>query len=203
MSLTCRNTNITTQQVHNERRQLFSAQPDGAAGLLESAPLLGNSGGPWDASGSSSSALGLGQGQHNGGQLGGSSTRPTAAGLFGQHPQQQQAGGGGGGGGMLMQQQYAPQESAYSSSRAEALHNVETTIVELGSIFTQLAEMVAAQGEMTQRIDENVDETLANVDQAKAQLMKYLNTISSNRWLMLKAFGVLMIFLVIFIAFIA
>jgi syntaxin 5 len=34
---------------------------------------------------------------------------------------------------------------------------------------------------MTARIDENVDETLANVDQAKAQLMKYLNTISSNR----------------------
>jgi hypothetical protein len=46
---------------------------------------------------------------------------------------------------MLMQQQYAPQESAYAASRAEALHNVETTIVELGSIFTQLAEMVAAQ----------------------------------------------------------
>lgn len=37
------------------------------------------------------------------------------------------------------------QESAYAASRAEALHNVETTIVELGSIFTQLAEMVAAQ----------------------------------------------------------
>lgn len=63
--------------------------------------------------------------------------------------------------------------------------------------------MRCLQGEMTQRIDENVEETLANVDNAKAQLMKYLNTISSNRWLMLKAFGVLMIFLVIFIAFIA
>ena len=56
---------------------------------------------------------------------------------------------------------------------------------------------------MTQRIDENVDETLANVDQAKAQLMRYLTTISSNRWLLAKAFGVLMLFLVIFIAFIA
>jgi syntaxin 5 len=84
-----------------------------------------------------------------------------------------------------MQQQLAPQES-YQSSRAEALHNVEATIVELGSIFTQLAEMVAAQGEMTQRIDENVEETLGNVDNAKAQLMKYLNNISGNRWLMMK-----------------
>lgn len=102
-----------------------------------------------------------------------------------------------------MQQQYAPQESSYSSSRAEALHNVETTIVELGSIFTQLAEMVAAQGEMTQRIDENIDETLGNVDNAKQQLMKYLNNISSNRWLMMKVFMILMVFLVLFIVFIA
>lgn len=102
-----------------------------------------------------------------------------------------------------MQQQYAPQESSYASSRAEALHNVETTIVELGSIFTQLAEMVAAQGEMTQRIDENVDETLGNVDNAKQQLMKYLNSISSNRWLMMKVFMILMVFLVLFIVFIA
>jgi superoxide dismutase len=86
----------------------------------------------------------------------------------------------------MQQQQLAPQESSYQSSRAEALHNVEATIVELGSIFTQLAEMVAAQGEMTQRIDENVEETLGNVDNAKAQLMKYLNNISSNRWLMMK-----------------
>eukprot|EP00775_Hariotina_reticulata_P005754 gene5754-5994_t len=109
----------------------------------------------------------------------------------------------GGAGGQLMQQQFAPQESAYSSSRAEALHNVESTIVELGSIFTQLAEMVAAQGEMAQRIDENVEETLGNVDNAKAQLMKYLNNISSNRWLMMKVFAVLLVFLVIFIAFVA
>lgn len=89
-------------------------------------------------------------------------------------------------GGQLLQQQLAPQESSYQSSRAEALHNVEATIVELGSIFTQLAEMVAAQGEMTARIDENVEEALGNVDSAKAQLMKYLNNISGNRWLMMK-----------------
>lgn len=119
-------------QVNNERRQLFSAQPDGAAGLLESAPLLGSSSLRHDSSsnGPSSSSS----------STAAAAPRPTAAGLFGQQQQQ-----GGGGGGMLMQQQYAPQESAYSASRAEALHNVETTIVELGSIFTQLAEMVAAQ----------------------------------------------------------
>ncbi|KAF8067134.1 SYP32 [Scenedesmus sp. PABB004] len=174
--LTLRTDNL---KLHSERRQLFSSQPDaGALGLLERAPLLGPPGGEPGGAGSSSS-------------------RPSAANMFGQGP------GGGGGGGLLQQQAYAPQESGYSSARAEALHNVESTIVELGSIFTQLAEMVAAQGEMTARIDENVDETLANVDSARGQLMKYLTTISSNRWLMAKVFAVLMIFLTLFVGFIA
>lgn len=35
---------------------------------------------------------------------------------------------------------------------------------------------------MAMRIDENVDDTLANVDAGQAQLLKYLSAISSNRW---------------------
>jgi len=46
---------------------------------------------------------------------------------------------------------------------------------------------VQQQGEMALRIEDNVDGTLENVNQAQAQLLKYLNTISSNRWLILKA----------------
>jgi len=52
---------------------------------------------------------------------------------------------------------------------------------------------------MAVRIDENVDDTLANVESAQTQLLKYLNTISSNRWLVMKIFAVLMIFATIFI----
>lgn len=59
------------------------------------------------------------------------------------------------------------------------------------------------QGELAIRIDENVDDTLANVDSAQAQLLKYLRSVSSNRWLILKVFFVLMVFLVIFVAFVA
>jgi syntaxin 5 len=53
------------------------------------------------------------------------------------------------------------------------------------------------------RIDENIDDTLANVDSAQAQLLKYLNGISSNRWLVMKVFMVLLVFLIIFVVFIA
>ena len=62
---------------------------------------------------------------------------------------------------------------------------------------------VQEQGELAIRIDENVDDTLANVDSAQQQLLKYLNSISSNRWLAMKVFFVLMVFTFIFITFIA
>ena len=94
-------------------------------------------------------------------------------------------------------------QDQYLSSRSEALQNVERTITELGGIFQQLSTMVAEQGEMAVRIDENVEQSVANVDAAQTQLLKYLNSISSNRWLIMKIFGVLISFLVFFIVFIA
>ena len=57
---------------------------------------------------------------------------------------------------------------------------------QFGGIFQQLATMVSEQGELAIRIDENVDDTLANVDNAQTQLLKYLNSVSSNRWLIMK-----------------
>lgn len=53
------------------------------------------------------------------------------------------------------------------------------------------------------RIDENVDDTLGNVDAGQAQLLKYLNAISGNRLLAMKVLGVLFLFLMFFIVFIA
>ncbi|EES02357.1 hypothetical protein BDA96_03G046500 [Sorghum bicolor] len=101
------------------------------------------------------------------------------------------------------QQQLAVQQDSYMQSRAEALQNVESTIHELSNIFTQLATMVSQQGELAIRIDDNMDDTLTNVEGAQGQLLKYLNSISSNRWLMMKIFFVLMVFLMIFIFFVA
>jgi syntaxin 5 len=104
---------------------------------------------------------------------------------------------------MQQQQMMVAQQDTYLTSRQEALHQVESTIVELGSIFQQLAHMVHEQGEMAVRIDENVDDTLTNVEAGQAQLLKYLNTISSNRWLMLKVFGIIMMAIMFFLMFVA
>ncbi|KAL6501941.1 Syntaxin-32 [Orobanche gracilis] len=101
------------------------------------------------------------------------------------------------------QQQLVPLQDSYMQSRAEALQNVESTIHELGNIFNQLATLVSQQGEIAIRIDENMDDTLSNVEGAQGALLRYLNSISSNRWLMIKIFFVLIFFLMIFLFFVA
>ena len=52
-----------------------------------------------------------------------------------------------------------------------------------------------------QRIDANVDAAVANVGSAQEQLIMYLSKISGNRWLAVKVFLVLIIFIIIFVVF--
>ena len=54
--------------------------------------------------------------------------------------------------------------------------------------------MVAEQRETVQRIDADTVDIASNVGGAQRELLKYYASISSNRWLMLKVFGVLIVF---------
>ncbi|CAO2161305.1 unnamed protein product, partial [Urochloa humidicola] len=181
--LTMRTENM---KVHENRRQMFSssAAKDASNPFIRQRPLVARDPSessvppaPW-ASDSASTPL-FQRKKTNGDHGASSSSQP------------------------FQQQQLAVQQDSYMQSRAEALQNVESTIHELSNIFTQLATMVSEQGELAIRIDENMDETLTNVEGAQGQLLKYLNSISSNRWLMMKIFFVLMVFLMIFIFFVA
>ncbi|CAN1173801.1 SYP31 [Linum perenne] len=104
---------------------------------------------------------------------------------------------------MAMLQEVVPRQDSLAQSRASALHNVESTISELGGIFTHLATMVAQQGELAIRIDDNMDESLSNVEGARSALLQHLNQISSNRWLLIKIFAIIIFFLMVFIFFVA
>ncbi|KAI3454055.1 hypothetical protein Pfo_010718 [Paulownia fortunei] len=184
--LTMRTENL---KVHENRRQLFSSSVSknptnpfirqrplaakSAASTLAAPPL------PWANGGESSSQM-FPKNQVDG------ESQPLL-----QQQQNQQ------------QQQLVPLQDSYMQSRAEALQNVESTIHELSNIFNQLATLVSQQGEIAIRIDENMDDTLVNVEGAQGALLKYLNSISSNRWLMIKIFFVLIFFLMIFLFFVA
>lgn len=94
----------------------------------------------------------------------------------------------------LLLMEEAQPENQYIQQRGEAIEAIEKTISELGGIFGQLAQMVTEQSEMIQRIDANTEDVVDNVEGAQRELMKYWSRVSSNRWLIAKMFGVLMIF---------
>ncbi|RSH92454.1 cis-Golgi t-SNARE syntaxin [Saitozyma podzolica] len=101
--------------------------------------------------------------------------------------------------GGFAQMQLVEQQDNYIQSRSTAIESIESTIAELGQIFSQLAGMVAEQRETVQRIDADTTDIAANVSGAQRELLKYYASVTSNRWLMLKIFGVLIIFFLVFI----
>ncbi|KAI1343221.1 SNARE domain-containing protein [Xylariaceae sp. FL0016] len=99
---------------------------------------------------------------------------------------------------MLMMEEAQPQNT-YIQQRGDAIEAIERTISELGSIFGQLAQMVSEQSEMIERIDANTEDVVDNVQGAQRELLKYWSRVSSNRWLIAKMFGVLMIFFLLWV----
>lgn len=85
-------------------------------------------------------------------------------------------------------------QNTYLNDRSSAIDTIESTISELGQIFSQLSSMVAIQGETVQRIDADVQDISDNVYGAQSELLKYYESIKSNRMLMFKLFGVIIIF---------
>ncbi|KAK6070826.1 SNARE domain-containing protein [Seiridium cupressi] len=99
---------------------------------------------------------------------------------------------------VLLMEEAQPQNT-YIQQRGEAIEAIEKTIGELGSIFGQLAQMVSEQSEQIQRIDANTEDVVDNVQGAQKELLKYWSRVSSNRWLIAKMFGVLMIFFLLWV----
>jgi syntaxin 5 len=94
----------------------------------------------------------------------------------------------------LLMMEEAQGQNAYIQQRGEAIETIERTISELGNIFGQLAAMVQEQGDQIQRIDAHTEDIVDNVQGAQRELLKYWSRVSSNRWLIAKMFGILMVF---------
>ena len=67
-------------------------------------------------------------------------------------------------------------QDQYYSSRADAMHTIESTIVELGGIFSQLATMVKEQEEMVKRIEDNTESMALNVGLGYAEILKWVSS---------------------------
>jgi hypothetical protein len=124
---------------------------------------------------------------------------------------------------------WAGEQDTYVAERAEAMQSIERTIGELGQIFQQMAEMIQMQGEKVERIDQNIEEVVRNspcwcdvfcqfaspltvlcllsqsinVEAAHSELLTYYQSISSNRTLMFKILGILLVFFILFVVVLA
>jgi len=91
----------------------------------------------------------------------------------------------------------------YLRQRADAMSEVETNIVELGTIFNKLAVMVNEHQEMVQRVEDNVDNSSENIGLSMEALMDTMGNLRNNRVLFLKVFSILVAFVILFITFFA
>ncbi|KAF5778074.1 putative target SNARE coiled-coil domain, syntaxin/epimorphin, syntaxin-5, Sly1p-binding protein [Helianthus annuus] len=189
--LTARTENI---KAHENRRQIFSTNITRENPLRQQQTKTMMEPPPWSSPSKSSGNLQQSESSGNGVQVGNQLRRRLAPDGTPSSSQQM---------GASMLQQVVPQQENFTQNRAVALQSVESTITELSGIFTNLATMVAHQGELAIRIDDNMEETLSHVEGARGALLKHLNQISSNRWLIIKIFFILIIFLIIFLFFLA
>jgi syntaxin 5 len=92
--------------------------------------------------------------------------------------------------------------SQYYEAREQAVGEVERTIGELGTLFKRLSTMLAEQSELVERIDEDVENAVANTHSARAALQKAYESVSSNRGMYLKLFAVIGAFILFFVLFV-
>ncbi|KAJ3131750.1 cis-Golgi t-SNARE syntaxin [Physocladia obscura] len=102
------------------------------------------------------------------------------------------------------QQVFMPQQNnvatmEYIESRGQAIESIESTIAELGQIYSQFTQILSQQREMVQRIDMNVMDTEVNVVNAHNELAKFLDRLQGNRWLMIQIFAILVVFFMLFV----
>lgn len=95
------------------------------------------------------------------------------------------------------------EQMSHYQERSDTMQNIETTIVELGTVFQRLATMVKEQEEQVHRIDSNINDADMNIEAAHGELLKYFQYVSSNRRLLVKIFIVLIVFFIVFIKFLA
>eukprot|EP00300_Choanocystis_sp_HF-7_P037946 c543_g1_i1.p1 GENE.c543_g1_i1~~c543_g1_i1.p1 ORF type:complete len:222 (-),score=54.33 c543_g1_i1:326-991(-) len=107
------------------------------------------------------------------------------------------------GAGAASQLAVVSRESNYYQERADAVESIEVAINDVAVIFEEFTGMLAEQRELVMRIDTNVDDAMANVEEAHSNIAQYYKSISSNRGLILKLFLVIVLFVVIFITFVA
>mmetsp|Transcript_14579 Transcript_14579/g.49351 ORF Transcript_14579/g.49351 Transcript_14579/m.49351 type:complete len:313 (+) Transcript_14579:76-1014(+) len=74
--------------------------------------------------------------------------------------------------------------------REDSVRAMQSTLQELGSMFSRLTALVAEQGDAVRHIDEDVDAAAMDIGSAQAELNKFYRNMRGNRRLILVALAV-------------
>ena len=102
----------------------------------------------------------------------------------------------------LSESQLVDRNLDYLESRADAVQTINQTMGELNSVFSNLLQLIDIQGQSVARIDDNVTDMADNLEAGIEQLEQSVSSTSNFR-LMAKLFGILMVFMIAFIVFLA
>ena len=103
----------------------------------------------------------------------------------------------------FQQQRQLIPDNVYLRSRVDAITTVESHIAELGQVMSKLAEMITEQDHLVNEMADNVETSQMNIRQGFLSLEKYYNSIRGNKRLVARLFGVVVLFLLFFIFFLA
>ncbi|KDO27989.1 hypothetical protein SPRG_07267 [Saprolegnia parasitica CBS 223.65] len=97
------------------------------------------------------------------------------------------------------QQQQASMQRYTAQARLNDAKHIESTIVEISSMYNRMSSLIASQGEVLERIDDDMTTAQMNVEAGHNELLKYFTSMSGNRSLILKIFLILVVFIYLFL----
>ena len=87
-----------------------------------------------------------------------------------------------------------------TAARLEQARSAERTLANLGTMFGKMADLVVAQGETIEKVEDDVEAAHVDVYAGHEEIQKLYGITKGNRGLILKVFGIL-IFFIIFMRF--
>ena len=97
----------------------------------------------------------------------------------------------------IQQQISLRREKRATQSRTQQARLAEKSIAELGVMFTKMSSLISQQGEVLERIEDDVEAAGMDIDAGHDELVNVYGMTKGNRGLILKVFGIL-IFLIVF-----
>ena len=90
----------------------------------------------------------------------------------------------------------------YHATENESIESIEKTLYDILSLFKRFGTIVSNHEALVERIDNNAEEALYDIEGAKQELREVYEDTSNNRALMLKIFFILVVFCTFYILFI-